>query len=191
MAGTSLIRGYLAALGTRLPAAIVEELADGLDEAYLRYRESGLDDNAAAQAAVSEFGDPHVIADSFTASCPGRRLARRLLLTGPAAGLTWGSVLITSQAWAWTVPVAARVGFSTVFLTGVAMLVGAALGRSHRAVTRSAAAGGVCVTLLDVTMIGAVFGLPIRPGWLLAAAIVVSGLRIVHNVRGLPGVFAG
>jgi hypothetical protein len=191
MSGTSLTRGYLAALSARLPASIVEELADGLQEAYLRFRDTGMDDNAAAEAAITEFGDPQIVADSFTATCPGRLLSRRLLLTGPAAGLSWGAVLITAHAWAWTVPPAARVAFSTVFLAAIAMLNCAAFGRSYRAVTRSAVAGCVGVTLLDLTMIGAVFGLAIGPGWLVAVAVIVSGLRTVHNVRGLPGVLAG
>ena len=42
-----LIRGYLAALAARLPASVVEELADGLTETYRFYLSRGLDPEAA------------------------------------------------------------------------------------------------------------------------------------------------
>jgi len=191
MRGTGLITGYLAELEARLPATIVEELADGLEEAFARYRESGLDDDSATRAAIAEFGDPQLVAASFAAACPGRRLARRLLLTGPAVGLCWGALLITSRAWTWPVPDAARAAVGTVLLAAIAMLVHAALGHSYRAVTRAAAAGCASLTLLDVTMIIVVLGLSLRPGWLVAVAMTTSGLRIVHNVQGLPRLRAG
>jgi hypothetical protein len=188
--GTGLITGYLAELEAMLPAPIVEELADGLAEAFARYRESGLDEEASARAAITEFGDPQSVAAGFTAVCPGRRLARRLLVTGPAVGLCWGALLITSRAWTWPVPDVARVAVGTALLTAIAALACAALGHSYRAVTRAAAAGCASITLLDVTMIIVAFGLAVRPGWLVAIAMTASGLRVAHNVRGLPGILA-
>jgi hypothetical protein len=57
-----LITSYLAALFARLPAGIVEELADGLAETYQDYLRHGLALDRAAEAAVAEFGDPDTIA---------------------------------------------------------------------------------------------------------------------------------
>src|SRR5260370_24507184 len=108
MPESSLIAGHLAALAARLPARIVEELADGLDETYRRYLDGGLGDEAAARAAIAEFGDPQLIAASFTAAGPARRAARRLLVSGPGAGLCWGIVCMTTPPWTWPRPHAAR-----------------------------------------------------------------------------------
>ena len=63
--------------------------------------------DAAAEAAVVEFGAPDLIAREFTRAHPARRAARRLLAAGPAVGLCWAVALITSRAWTWPVPAAA------------------------------------------------------------------------------------
>jgi hypothetical protein len=89
------------------------------------------------------------------------------------------------------VPTAVRVVAGTVLLGAIAMLARAALGHSYRAVTRAAAAGCASITLLDVTMIIAALGLTLRPGWLVAVATTASGLRIIHNIQGLPRIRAG
>ena len=44
----SVIRGYLAGLAARLPASVVEELADGLTETYRFHLSRGLASEAAA-----------------------------------------------------------------------------------------------------------------------------------------------
>jgi hypothetical protein len=51
-----LIRGYLDTLAARLPASVTDELADGLTETYQFHRSRGLAPEAAAKAAVAEFG---------------------------------------------------------------------------------------------------------------------------------------
>jgi hypothetical protein len=188
--GTDLITGYLAELQARLPAPIVEELADGLEEAVARHRGRGLDDDTAARAAVTEFGDPAQVAAGFVASCPGRRLARQLLLTGPVAGLCWGTLLIAGRAWMWPVPDAARAAFGAVLLGAITLLVSATIGHSYRRVTRAAAVGSATISVLDATMIGLILSLAVRPAWIVAVATAASGLRIVHNVRGLPRILA-
>ena len=88
-----LIDRYLAALSAQLPAQIVEELADGLNQTHRRYLGQGLDAGAAAEAAIAEFGEPPVILGAFTRASPARRTARRLLATGPAVGACWGAAL--------------------------------------------------------------------------------------------------
>ena len=67
------LKGHLDA---QLPAPIVEELADGLDQTRQHYLTQGLDPGTAAAAAVAEFGEPGVIVAAFTRLSPARRAAR-------------------------------------------------------------------------------------------------------------------
>ena len=60
-----LIRGYLEVLAAQLPGPIVEELTDGLTETYRSFRSRGLPADAAAEAAVAEFGSAEEILASF------------------------------------------------------------------------------------------------------------------------------
>ena len=99
MAEPSLITGYLAELSAQLPAPVVEELADGLDQTLRHHLGQGLDTTAAAEAAIAEFGQPQVILAAFTRASPARRAARRLLATGPIVAGCWAAELITSRAW--------------------------------------------------------------------------------------------
>jgi len=70
MAGPGMITDYLAALSAQLAAPVVEELADGLDQTAQRYLDQGLAPEAAAAAAIAEFGTPEVILASFTRLSP-------------------------------------------------------------------------------------------------------------------------
>ncbi len=120
MAEAGVITDYLTALAAQLPAPVVEELADGLDQTCQRYLDRGLTPAAAARAAVVEFGAPQVILAHFTRLSPARQAARRLLASGPVVGGCWAIALITGRAWSWPVPVAAR------------LLLGIAPGRRYR-----------------------------------------------------------
>jgi hypothetical protein len=191
MPGSGLIAGHVGALSARLPARIVEELADGLDQTYHRYLEQGLGEEAAAQAAVAEFGDPQLIAASFTAASPARQAARRLLVTGPCAGLCWATVLIATRAWTWPVPDAARGAFGAALLLAVALLARAAFGQSYRAVSHAAIAGCICIAVLDTVMIGLSISLALMPRWPVALAVVASTLRITYGIRSVARVCAG
>lgn len=117
MSDPGLIRDYLAALAEQLPAPLVDELADGLDQTYRRYLRQGLGPDAAAGAAVAEFSELRIIAAAFNRVSPARRAARRLLAAGPVAGGCWGAALITGRAWTWPVPAA------TGLLLGAALVV--------------------------------------------------------------------
>ena len=97
MARPSLIGDYLTELSAQLPAPVVEELADGLCETYQHHVRKGLDGNAAASAALAEFGELHVVVAAFTRLNPARCAARRLLATGPIVGACWATALITSR----------------------------------------------------------------------------------------------
>jgi hypothetical protein len=99
MAEPSLIGAYLAELSAELPAPIVAEPADGLEETHLHYLGQGLDPDAAAGAALAEFGEPRVIVAAFARASPAPRAARRLLTTGPVVGACWATALIINRAW--------------------------------------------------------------------------------------------
>ena len=153
MAEPRLISDYLAVLAAELPAPIAEELADGLAETYRSHLRQDLAPDLAAQAAVAEFGDPHVIAAEFTRVNPARHGARRLLLTGPVVGGCWAAVLITTRAWAWPIPIPARVTFGLALLTVIGLLAAAALGTRYRLAARAGIAGCAGIAAIDAIAI--------------------------------------
>ena len=177
MAGSSLISDYLAALSADLPPRIVEELADGLEETYRRCLSQVLPEDAAARAAVAEFGEPRAITAAFTDVSRSRKTARRLLAVGPGVGLCWAIVLITARAWQWPIPVVARVVFGVALITVIGLLVTAALGRRYRSVCRAAAAGCAGTAILDAAMVGTVLVAAPALVWPVALAVALSAGR--------------
>jgi hypothetical protein len=186
-----LISDYLASLSADLPGRIVEELADGLDETYRRYLGRGLDPEAAARAAVTEFGEPRAIVTAFTDASRARRTARRLLAAGPVAGLCWAVVLIFARAWQWPVPIVARVLFGVALITVIGLLAAAASGRHYRLVCRAAAAACVGTVLLDAAMTGTVLVSAPVLTWPAAVAVVVSAGRSGFALRNVRHALAG
>lgn len=185
MAEPRLISDYLAVLAAELPATIVEELADGLAETYRSHLRQGLAPDLAAQAAVAEFGDPHVIVADFTRVNPARHGARRLLLTGPVVGGCWAAVLITTRAWAWPVPVPARVAFGLALLTVIGLLAAAALGTRYRRAVHAGIAGCLGIIALDTLMVaGVTFAVP-SVTVVTAGAMLASTARIALSVQTL------
>lgn len=185
MAEPSLIKDHLAALSAHLPARIVEELADGLDQTYRHYLGQGLDFDEAARAALAEFGEPQVIVTAFTDASPARRAARRLLATGPVVGVCWGAALITGRAWAWPVPLAARITFGVVLITVIGLLAAAALGRHYRSVGRAGSAGCLGIAALDSAMLIAVaLAVPVMV-WPMILAMTASMIRVIFTARVL------
>jgi hypothetical protein len=187
----SVIGNYLRALSAQLPAPIVEELADGLDQTRQHYLDQGLDPDAAADAALAEFGGPRVIVAAFTRLSPARRTARRLLATGPAVGACWGAALITSRAWTWPVPAPARLPFGLVLITVIGLLAAAAFGRRYRSVGRAGAAGCVGITALDAAMLTTVIIAAPAVIWPLALAVAASAARLTLTVRALRPILTG
>jgi hypothetical protein len=186
----SLISDYLAVLAAQLPAQLVEELADGLGQTCQHYLSQGLDADAAAAAALAEYGEPSVIVAAFTRLSPARRAARRLLVTGPAVGACWGAALITGRAWNWPLPVVARLLFGMVLLSVIGLLVVAAFGRRYRSVGRAGAAGCVGITALDATMLITVtLAAPVLI-WPMFLAIAASAARLTFTARTLRPVLA-
>ena len=185
MPGSSLIGDYLAVLAAQLPAPIVEELADGLADTYQSYLRQGMAPGPAGESAVAEFGDPHVIVADFTRVNPARHGARRLLLTGPVVGGCWAAVLITTRAWAWPIPIPARVTFGVALLTVIGLLAAAALGTRYRHAVHAGIAGCLGVIALDTLMVAsATFAVP-SVTQVTAGAMLASGARIALSVRTL------
>jgi hypothetical protein len=180
-----LIDDYMTALSAALPWRIVEELADGLDETCSWHLGQGLAPDAAARAAVAEFGDPQVIVTAFTEASSGRRTARRLLFIGPAVGLCWAITLITARAWQWPVPMAARVLFGLALITVIGLLAAAAVGRRYRSVCRAAAAACVGTAILDVVLASTVLVMSPTLMWPAGVAVALSAGRSGFALRSL------
>lgn len=191
MPGPGVISDYLAALSAQLPAPIVTELADGLEQTYRHHLSQGRDPGAAAEAAIAEFGSPQVVVAAFTQASPARRAARWLLATGPLAGLCWATVLIVNRAWTWPAPIIARALPGAALLTVIALLASAAAGHNYRSVTRTATAACIGITTLDITLLIAV---PlISPGtlWPVIIAAAASLTRVTFTARTLRTLLAG
>ena len=139
MSQASLITDYLSVLSAQLPAPLVEELADGLDETHQHYLTQGLTPHAAASAAVAEFGEPQVIVAAFTRLSPARRAARRLLAAGPVVGGCWAAALITGRAWTWPVPATVLVFVGAALIIVIGLLAAAAFGRRYLSARRAGA----------------------------------------------------
>lgn len=186
MAGDHLIDDYLRGLRGRLPAEAVEELADGLAETHRRHRAAGLDPVEAARAAIAEFGEPDAVLAAFVRLAPGRRAALWLLGSGPLVGGSWAVSLVAGRAWAWPVPPVARVVFGCVLAAVVVLLAFAATGRRSLRRTRLAAAAGLGVIGLDVTIVGLVTLTATSFVWPMAVAVPASLLRLTFTARSLP-----
>jgi len=190
MSGPGLITSYLDALARQLPGQMVEELADGLEETYRRHLGLGLTSEAAAQAAVTEFGDPGLIAAEFARAHPARRAARGLLAPGPAVGACWAVALVTGRAWTWPIPVAARIVPGVILVAVVALLAVAARGIRYRPVGRAGTAGCAGTAALDGFMIIGVLAADPAARWAVAVAVAASAVRLGLSVRLLRPVLA-
>jgi len=162
----------------RLPADIVDELADGLAEAQEGYLREGLAPDQAAEAAVAEFGEPDIIAASFARNNPARLVSRRLLVMGPAVGTVWGAALITSHAWDWPVPDFARVLLGLVLIATIGLLAVAARSSAYQVCARAGRAACAGTTALDTAMIVVVIFSGPRFTWLITGALAASACRI-------------
>jgi hypothetical protein len=181
-----LIAGYVAGLHRRLPATIADEAADGLIETYEHHLASGAGEQAAAHAALAEFGDLGTVVGEFTRQAPGRRAARLLLATGPVAGACWAAALILGRAWTWPVPAAARLGFGAVLLLAVLALAVAATSQHSYQRTRLTTAAGPVILVLDTTAVTAVVLAAPALTVALGIAVAVSLGRSAFTAWTLP-----
>jgi hypothetical protein len=191
MPQASLITDYLSVLSAQLPAPLVEELADGLDETHQHYLTQGLTPHAAASAAVAEFGEPQVIVAAFTRVSPARHAARRLLATGPVVGGCWAAALITGRAWSWPVPATVLLLIGVVLITVIGLLATAAFGRRYLSARRAGAVACAGITVLDgVMLITAVLAIPVLV-WPVIFATAASIARLTFTTRALHAVLTG
>jgi len=182
-----LIADQLNRLARRLPADIVDELADGLRATYDAHRARGTDLERAAADAVAEFGDAGLLIRQFQRQAPGRRVSLRLLATGPPVGGCWAIALITDRAWTWPVPVAIRIACAASLAALVAMLATVALARrSYRQLNHLAAVAGAGLMALDGTALVAVALLSPSVDGLLLPAALASAVRITLTCRAMP-----
>jgi hypothetical protein len=184
-----LIRDYLGGLAARLPASVVEELADGLTETYRFHRSRGLHPDEAAAAAVAEFGPADEIAAGFAEVNPARHAARRLLGMGPVVGACWLAALLTSRAgrgWtAWITPGPVWV-VAGLALTGlIGLLAVAALGGRYRLAAATGVAGCFGFAALDAALITVAIFVLAPVSWVTAVAIAASVARIAVTARVL------
>ena len=184
-----LIRDYLQVLAAQLPASIVDELADGLAETHRSHLGRGLSPDAAAEAAVEEFGSAEEILASCARVTPARRAARRLLGLGPVVGGCWVAALVTSRVWPGPLP--ARVGVGLALLASIGLLAVAALGRRYRVSVVSGVAGFAGFAALDTALIVGVTVLAGSMTWVMALAMAGSMLRVALCARALRPAMAG
>jgi hypothetical protein len=185
-----LITDYLNALSADLPAGIVEELADGLNQTCQHYVEVGMGPDTAARTAVAEFGNPGLIVAAFCRANPARRAARWLLVTGPVAGACWGAALLISRAEVSQVPLAARVLVGFALIAVIGLLAAAALGQGYRQVCHAGAAGCVGIATIDTAMVTAVIVMVPVLAWPMILAIAVSTARLSFTARNLRSVLS-
>jgi hypothetical protein len=191
MPQASLITDYLSVLSAQLPAPLVEELADGLDETHQHYLTQGLTPDAAASAAVAEFGEPQVIVAAFTRLSPARHAARRLLATGPVVGGCWAAALITGRAWTWPVPATVLLLIGVALITVIGLLAAAAFGRRYLSARRAGAVACVGITVLDgVMLITTVLAISVLV-WPVILAAAASIARLTFTARALRAVLTG
>ncbi|HET8680370.1 MAG TPA: hypothetical protein VFM54_00620 [Micromonosporaceae bacterium] len=186
MASHQLIDSYVIELADRLPAQIVDEVADGLTETWHHHLTRGLAPAAAARTAIAEFGTPAQVVDAFVDQAAGRRTARALLATGPIVGACWAASLLTARAWTWPVPPAGAVTFAATLVTVVCCLAAAATSRHSYQRTRLGTVGAASLVALDVAMLAVVLLSAPALVWPMAAAIPASLVRIGLTLRRLP-----
>jgi hypothetical protein len=191
MSQASLITDYLSVLSAQLPAPLVEELADGLDETHQHYLTQGLTPDAAAGAAVAEFGEPQIIVAAFTRLSPARHAARRLLAAGPVVGGCWAAALITGRAWTWPVPATGRLLFGVVLITVIGLLAAAAFGQRYLSARRAGAVACMGITVLDgVMLITVMLAIPVLI-WPVILAAAASAARLTFSARALRVILTG
>lgn len=188
MAGHELIAAQLAILARRLPAQAVEELADGLAEAYEAHLAALGEPGAAARAAIAEFGDAEVITAAFVRDSPWRRTATALLATGPVMALLWGAALISARMWTWPISPSLRISYGLALAATVLSLLSVVREKhAYRRTKAATLAAAIALILLDAGMLAAVVaGLPPLPPWPLALAVPASLIRITLTIRALP-----
>ncbi|WP_214106872.1 hypothetical protein [Acrocarpospora catenulata] len=183
MADHELIERELDVLAGRLPASIVDELADGLTETYQAQLARLGEPDAAAKATLAEFGDADTISAAFVRAAPGRAAALVLLAIGPLVGALWATALVTAQAWTWPVPIAARLTVGATLALLVTVLALTIRAKRHYKAVQIGAIGAACgFVMLDLTVLITAKVLA-TPSLLIACALAASLTRITITAQ--------
>jgi hypothetical protein len=106
MTGGSAVEAYLRAAADSMAGPrrersdILAELRSGLLDAIDAKRDAGLPEQAATEAAITEFGHPRQVASAFgphLAMIQARHTALAIAATGPLVGLLWAAAAIASH----------------------------------------------------------------------------------------------
>lgn len=106
MTGDPAVEAYLRAAADSMAGPrrersdIIAELHSGLLDAIDAHRAAGLPARAAAEAAITEFGDPCEVASGFRphlAMIQARHTAITIAATGPLVGLLWAAAAVASH----------------------------------------------------------------------------------------------
>ena len=119
----------------------------GLTETYRSYRTRGLPADAAAEAAVEEFGSAEEILAGFARVNPARQAARRLLGLGPVVGGCWVAALGRRYRIAVYSGIAGCAGFAALdasLIVGTLLIAGRASGLTALAIAVSSARIALC-----------------------------------------------
>jgi len=186
-----LIAAQLRTLASRLPPDVFAEIADGLQETYQTKRTLHANPDAAAHAAITEFGDADTITRALCRGAQWRRQATFLLVTGPLIGGIWAATLIGQQVWQWPLPPVVRWLYGAVLIITVALL---ARGRTEQHVyrrgQRRVTIAGAALVSLDALTCAAALHYATISGWAAAAAlascvrITTVGLIYLHRIQG-------
>jgi len=184
MAEHQLILDELQSLRSRLPAAIVDELADGLRETFEYQLALHHEADTAARATLEEFGNADTITAAYFRHSPWRRAAIALVATGPLVGGLWGLTLIHSEVWAWPIPWLARAGYGVALVAVALCLVLTIFARQQYTRARLATVGGaVGLVTLDALMLTTIAAIAIPLAWPLPLAVAASLVRVTATIR--------
>lgn len=205
---TSVRERYLAELSARLRGPrrsrtrVLTEIRDGLTEAIDDHLAAGMPPDAAASAAIAEFGDPATVARSFAAeltTAAARRIIATFVVTGPLVGIWW-LLLLDPAPWRGGV-LAALIAIPALPLVALAIATAigtfATTGRlmrwlpetpASRALTAATAVATLCLAA-DLTVLG-VLAAHLATGWrhpvpLIAVAVTASALRIAAAIAAI------
>jgi len=178
--------------------AILAELGDGLDQATKDRVASGLPADQAAEAAITQFGSAHAVAEAFAGELTtayARRTIGCFIATGPLVGIWWLLLLHPSPWRTGLIALLAAIPVIPLIIIAIATAGGtlATTGRlmrwlpetgPRRALAAATAIAMLCL-IIDLTMITMIMvsGAPTRP--LMIIAVAASLTRIVCSITTL------
>ena len=197
MISSPVLDAYVDQVAARLPGPprarrdIVAELRSGLLDAVDAHHDAGLPAATAAEAAVTEFGDPRLVADAFRPELTmkqARRVAVALAAAGPPIGFLWAAAALASHIairhaapWPWA-------DLRPLSLVAFSLAAGAVLITVCSALATMAATGRLTRWLADPSRIAAATAA--TAGFGAAAADVALFALLASQLASAPGALA-